>query len=355
MKVYFLISSLTTSAGTERITTLLANELAHLGYDVGVIAIHKGGAPFFSLDTSVKVSYLNQESQTNIYLFYPLNIFKLRRILIRNKADIVIDVCSAMSLMSIPATVFTGIKVITWEHFNAMVEWNSITSPFARKLAALFSSHIVVLTETDKKIFEQRYKARNVITISNPITLQSETPSLLTEKVILSIGRFEPQKGFDMLIDAWEMCRCKEFGWKLKIVGSGVLKSEMEDQIIAKNMQETIYLEPPTHQVIDLYKNSSIFAMSSRFEGLPLVLIEAMFMGLPIVSFDCETGPRDIVKNNITGRLVKANDVKSLAQNSDELAFNPTLLQEYGKNALLYNKQFELAPIIQKWITLIQK
>lgn len=354
MNIAFVINSLGRSAGTERVTTMVANELVKRNYNIAIFALHDTGNPFFKLDSNINIQYLSLKPSTNIYLRYPSNVLKLIKLIRGSKIDVVVDVCSAMSLMSIPAKIFTSVKIITWEHFNANVNWNKITSPLARKLASLFSNYIVTLTETDKKVFESRYKAKNVVVIPNPMTLQVGTQPNLNSKIILSIGRFETQKGFDMLIEIWYRCKCRNNGWILKIVGDGQLKDDIIKLIENFQLQDSVILELPTNNVASLYENASIYAMTSRFEGLPLVLIEAMSFGLPIISFDCETGPRDIVVDKTTGLLIDPNDIKTFSHSLDKLTLNQTLLEEYSKNALRLSKKFEIEPIIQLWLNLLK-
>ena len=354
MKVYFLINSLHTAGGTERMTATIANSLSEKGYDIGIICLHRGENSFFKIEEKVSLYYINKASKTNIYLGYIHDVYKLHQILKKEKPNFLVDVCSAMSLISLPASALLTTKIITWEHFNASVNWNPITSPLARKLASLYSYKIVTLTETDKIVFEQKYNAKNVLCIKNPVTIKVEEPSPLLEKTVLAIGRIEEQKGFDMLIDIWEKSYSKSNGWVLKIVGTGSLQSSIEEQITRLGLNNTVKIEPPTHDVVALYRDASVYAMSSRFEGLPLVLIEAMSMGLPIVSFDCETGPRDIVKNNITGFLVEPNNVEIFAQKLDLITENRDLLCEYSRNSILYSKDFSLEPILQEWLDLLK-
>lgn len=354
MNIAFLINSLAQAAGTERVTSIIANELVKRGFKVDLFIVRNEGKPFFYLAPEINLHYLSQERNTNIYLHYPVNVYRIRKLLVSRKIDIIIDVCSAMSLMSIPATLFTKAKVITWEHFNANVNWNPITSPAARKLAAALSYKIVTLTQADSEVFQKRYKAKNTTVIPNPITIRIDSKTDLKSKTVLAVGRFEHQKGFDMLLQAWKHCRCKEFGWKLKIVGSGSLKEELEKQIYADKISDTVELQNPVEDVSSLYRDASLFVMSSRFEGLPLVLIEAMAMGLPIVSFDCETGPRDIVKDRVTGRLLPAFDIVAMSKTIDELTSNQALLEEYSINSITYSKKFDINPIIVSWEKLIK-
>lgn len=354
MNIAFLIKSLTTAGGTERVTVTLANVLSEKGYHVSIITLFKGD-PFFSIAKSVSTFTLNDVKQGSIYATQIKNILTLHKLLKREKIDICIDVCSAMSLISIPAKTFTKAKIITWEHFNANIDWNKITTPLSRKLASLFAKKIVVLTHTDKSIYEKRYNAHNVVCIHNPITLDNQgLASQLTEKRAIAIGRLEDQKGFDLLLKAWGMCNCKDRGWTLDVVGDGSKKESLTKQLNEEGLQNSVKILPPTKNVLDLYLNASLYVMSSRFEGLPLVLIEAMSVGLPIISFDCHTGPRDIVQNGVTGVLVEDGNITKLSEAIDSLTSDNNILHTMGENAIKYSKLFDIEPIKQQWINLIE-
>ncbi|MFI3297003.1 MAG: glycosyltransferase family 4 protein [bacterium] len=352
MTIYFLINSLHTAGGTERVATIIANELSIRGYDIGLIALHGGGAPFFQINDNVKLHYVNPKGYKNIYTSYLQNVLSLHRLYKNNSVDIVVDVCSAMSLMSIPATIGLNTKVITWEHFNSNVDWNPITSPSARKLAKLFSTKIVTLTNQDKENYKLRYKAKNVTVISNPITINHTVQSNLSEKRILSIGRFTKQKGFDLLIHSWALLKNKHDGWKLRIIGHGELKNQLIDLIKELGVDDSVEILPPTTDVVSEYQNASIYVMSSRFEGLPLVLIEAMSMGLPIISFDCETGPRDVVDHQVTGVLVEPENIEHLAKAMYVLIRDKNRQLEYSRNAIVKSAEFDIDAIVKSWIDL---
>lgn len=353
MKIFFLINSLHTSGGTERVTTIIANELSKKGFEVGIIALHGGGSPFFELLDKIELFYINPSGYKSIYTHFLSNLYRLRIIYVKHAPNIVIDVCSAMSLLSIPATIFTNIKVITWEHFNSNIDWNPITTPLSRYLAAKRSNMIITLTQRDAENYKQRYKALNVISISNPITCNTNSQALLNQNIVLAIGRLTEQKGFDMLIKAWHLITKDNKNWKLRIVGGGEMETQLLEMIDFYHLNKTIELLPPTNDVVSLYKNASIYVMSSRFEGLPLVLIEAMSMGLPIVSFDCETGPRELIENDVTGVLVPSNDIEKLASELNLLMNDKERQLRYGKNALLKSKDYEIEPIIKKWIDIL--
>ena len=123
------------------------------------------------------------------------------------------------------------------------------------------------------------------------------------------MGWLGAQKNFIDLINAWHLTKARNEGWKLRIIGQGKQQAMLENQISKLGLENTIEMLPPQKNVVEQYKNASVYAMSSRNEGLPLVLIEAMAMGLPIVSYDCPTGPADIKTQKKTGLLIPYSDI----------------------------------------------
>jgi len=353
MKIFFVIKALHLPAGTERATINLANELAQRNYDIGLISFANDGEPFFAVNSKVKLFYLhkNHDKRSGIVRDISRRI-KLRQLYKEEKPDLIIIVGSGRSMLNIPAA--RGIKKITWEHFNANINWH-LFHPLSRKLAAMYSDSIVTLTNQDAENYKKKFSAKRVVCIPNPITIDSTIKSPLTEKRVLAIGRFMKQKGFDYLIDAWSKVENRNNGWKLRIIGTGPLLPLMMEKIKQYNLEDSIELIPSSNNVIEQYQQASIYVMSSRYEGLPLVLIEAMAMGLPIISFDCETGPRDIVESDITGRLVPPFDINKLAFELDNLMNDESMRKFYSENAIRKVAKFDTEKIITKWETLFHE
>jgi glycosyltransferase involved in cell wall biosynthesis len=353
MKIFFFINTMHTAGGTERMTAVIANALANYGWNIGIVCLYGGGTPFFKVNNTIKIYYVNHRVK-NSYCYFLNNLFKLRKLYKKEKPDFVVDVCSAMSLLSIPAVWGTKINVITWEHFNANMDWNPVTSPLSRKLAVHYASKIVSLTRQDAAIYRQRYKATNVVVIPNPVTIDVTNKTKLTAKRVLAIGRFTPQKGFDLLIEAWHKVSSRNNGWTLRIVGAGEMQELLEQLVQKYNLSTSVEILPPTANVNTLYFDASIYALSSRFEGLPLVLIEAMAMGLPVVSFDCKTGPREIVVSGKTGILVEPENTGIFAKELDNLMQDLSKQRFFSQNAVEESKRFELFEIMNHWVKLFE-
>ncbi|MHB9056295.1 MAG: glycosyltransferase family 4 protein [Paludibacteraceae bacterium] len=353
MKIFFTIKSLNTTAGTERATTVVANALAERGYEIGIVVFVNEGKPFFELHPTIKLIYLYHKKDKRASLIRDFSRRKrLRKIYNLEKPDIVIFVGSGRSMLNIPSA--KNIKTITWEHFNANINWH-LFHPFSKRLASKYCDRIVTLTNKDRELYYQKYRAKNTVCIPNPITIDSSVKSALTDKVVLSIGRLTEQKGYDMLIHAWNKVKNRNNGWKLRIVGDGQMKSLLLNKINLYGLQNSVEIIPPTSDIITQYKNASIYVMSSRYEGLPLVLIEAMAMGLPIVSFNCETGPSEIIINGETGILVPPANIDKLAAELDNLINDENKRHFFSENSIKRAELFTIDKVIDKWEALFSE
>lgn len=357
MKIAFLINSLAVSGGAQRMTVLLAGGLARRGLKVEIITVAggAGGASFFKLDPRVKILSLGGTEGEGFYRTWWRNVRRLRGLLRRGAYDCVVDVCTLWSLVSVPAALGLGIRTVGWEHMNAGEISSGFLGPLGRRVAAWLHHRVVVLTDDDKKTYIRNYRARRVETIPNPVTIAADEPSPLTEKRFLAMGRFSDVKGFDMLLDAWELTRCRHKGWSLRIVGSGPLERSYRARVAKLGLTDSVEIVAPVRDVERMYRESSVYVMSSRNEGMPLVLIEAMAMGLPIVSFDCEAGPRNVVVDGVTGLLVPPLDVARLAAAMDVLAARRSLRRRMSAAALERSRLFAPDAVFDRWMALLKK
>lgn len=206
---------------------------------------------------------------------------------------------------------------------------------------------VVVLTFEDLK----KHNLKNVEVIHNFIQkIPDERINYLQNKRVISVGRLEKQKGFDFLIKAWEKVHENNPDWILDIYGEGEEKSSLLKMIRELGLEDSIFLRGATKKIEEKYQESSIYVMSSRYEGLPLVLIEAMANGLPLISFECECGPKDIIYNREVGVLVEYQDIKMLSQKINELIKDENLRKIMGKNGKQDVKQrFKKEVIMEQW------
>lgn len=348
MKIVFSIKALNNSGGTERVTAILSKELANRGHEVHVISfVGKDKETFFEMDERVKLHYLAPTKDRHIFPVRDIRrIVLMRRLYKEIQPDIILIVDAGRSFVNIPAA--RGYKTITWEHFNVGVNWH-LGHRLSRKIAAKYSDLIVTLTTPDAIAYKKIFNAKNSMCIYNPVTIDASEPSPINQKICVAIGRFSPQKNFIDLIRAWNSTRARKQGWKLRIIGAGEQKNMLESEISKLNLQDTIEMLPLQKNVVEQYKNASLYAMSSHHEGLPLVLIEAMAMGLPIVSYDCPTGPADIISHEKTGLLVPYMNVEALGEALDKVMLDEDLRKKFHEESLKEVEKFSVKTIVDKW------
>ena len=348
MKIFFIIKALNNSGGTERVTAIIANELVRRKYEVGIVSlVGAGETPFFEIGSRVQCHYIGPKKDKRIFPFRDIGRYiSIRKLFKNENPDVIVIVDAGRSMLKIPAS--RGYTTITWEHFNVSVNWH-LFHRLSRCIAAKYSDMIVTLTKEDAENYKRIFGAKKTLCIPNPVTIDTEKKSPLTQKQVLAVGRYSTQKGFDLLIDAWSLVQQKDNEWQLKIIGSGEMEPILNNKIKRYGLENSVELMPISRNIIEQYQQASIYVMSSRHEGLPLVLIEAMAMGLPIVSFDCETGPRDIVENNVTGVLVPALDVNQLALELEALMGDEQKRKCFSENALIHVKKFDINKIVDTW------
>jgi glycosyltransferase involved in cell wall biosynthesis len=355
--VCFLIGNINSAGGTERVTTLIANALTEKKYQVSILSLADGRQPFFELVPSIKTYSLYPEKISFKKNFFGA-VWRIRKFVTQHQIDALIVVDSISCVFTVPALFGLKVKHICWEHFNFKNNNGVVFRDYGRKIAAKYCDYVVTLTQRDKELWEKGLKKINakIVAIANPVSYEDigNTPSL-EYKTILTVGRLTHVKGFDLLINAWAKVAHQVPGWKVIIVGSG------EDEMLLKQMAKDLGVDDSIifagHQknMDQFYRQASFFCMSSRFEGLPMVLLEAQSYGLPIVAFDCDTGPAEIIENNVNGLLVESGNIIGLTNSLLEL-INLSNIQ-YGKmssKAVENSARYSVNSIIKQWLSIIK-
>lgn len=253
---------------------------------------------------------------------------------------------------SVAALLGLNIKHIFLQYFNLKVNLGYKFRDLGRWMAAKWCDKIVTLTERDKSFWDEKFgltSTNKVIAIANPspFPLQDNVPSL-EYKNILCVGRLTHQKGFDLLIPAWAKIADVLVGWKIVIVGSGEDEQMLKQMAIDYKVDQSIDFVGQQKNMDQFYRKASFFCMSSRFEGLPMVLLEAQSYGLPIVAFDCDTGPAEVIENSHKGYLVKLGDILDLSRAIVEEIESESYEQQINISKSL-NSRFEIEHILSKW------
>lgn len=334
--ICFFTHSMDNSGGVSRVLANVANMLCEKGDVITIIVMDSSRKSFFKLNSNINIIPLNSEITDSIieqFICALKCVKRLRSEVKKIKPDVILAFWTSRAIISILASFNLRIPVVACEH-TAYCRAR-MDAKIVRNIAYKFADAIISLTDEDairyKKINENTYVIPNEVN-----DLKKTNRNYDETKVVLSVGRWSHEKGYDMLVEAWSYIANKHKEWKLKIIGSKddlTYYNEVKNKIIKYNIEESIEILGATDKIMNEYDNADIFVLSSRFEGLPMVLLEAMSRGVASVSFDCPTGPRDIIVNGYNGFLVKANDVKILSQKIEMLIKDSKLRKKMGMRA----------------------
>ncbi|AOP44739.2 glycosyltransferase family 4 protein [Edwardsiella piscicida] len=355
--ICFFVGDISRSGGTERVTSVLANFLAVNGYQVSILSLQCGQKSFFPLNSNVSVCNIFDDAGRGITRL-PSVILFLRSFVKKKNIDVFINVESMLSIYSIPAFIYLRVRNICWEHFNYKIDLGKKVRRVARILAACFADDIITLTERDKKFWlDKCFCKAKVNRIYNPVpfSLASDV-DIRKKKIMLAVGRLTYQKGFDLLLKSWSIFCLKRQDWMLRIVGSGEDEEELKKTCNSLGISKFVEFYSNTNNVIEHYSISAFYVMTSRFEGFPMVLLEAQEMGLPIIAFDCDTGPSEIVIENKTGWLIDNNDVSGFSDKVEYAASvydDDKLYNEMVTCSIDNARKYHLDNIGKKWMRLL--
>lgn len=353
-RICFLNGVIAHSGGTERVGIMIANALAQRGFDVTILSFWDYGQPFFPVDERVKVDYLLKPStEGKLYRTFVYPVWKLRRYIKSHGFDVFIDIDSALAYWTVWALCGLPCRHIVWDHFNYVHAQTERRRVRALQLIRSHADRLVLLTQQDKQMYlDAGFPERQLAVINNPTPFEHVAPSPRSKHRVISVGRLTDQKGCDRLISAWSRIHREVGDWRLAFVGSGERHDDLVRQTKDAGISNIDFI-PTTQNVQEWYDKASIYAMASRYEGFPMVLLEAMSKGLPIVANDCLTGPRELVRDDVNGYLVADGDMDAFADKLLLLIKDCTKQDKFSRNGLSMSKTFHIRPIADEWEALI--
>ncbi len=261
--------------------------------------------------------------------------------------DVVLSFLTMVNIVTILSAKITSTPVIVSERTNI----NSLKSKFWKKVRRIvypYADALIVQSKYDKNKYGFHKYCK---VIQNPISITNNYNNIKRENIILAVGRLVNVKGFDLLIDAFS--KVNSVNWNLIILGNGNNRKKLQKQIDDLNLKDKVKMPGVEKDIEKYYKKSSIFVLSSRLEGFPNALVEAMAYGCSPIAFDILTGPRDIIDNQKNGLLIEALNVSLLAQEMQKLMDNPDKIYTYGKNAKNITKKLDIEKISKEWFDII--
>ena len=379
ISILYLIPSLTNSGGMERVLTDKVNYLIKLdNYSITILTTDMKAteSPFYELDANVKVINLEIffESIFNLPLLKKRKESKIllemyERKLSKYILDNQVDICISMGAKELEFFSKLDVPVVKIfeSHFNPTVRSSFIadhkgSSLFWRILGKYRDwqylqqtknlDQVVVLTKNAQ--IEWKKTHNNVCIINNPSPFATINYKIDDKeyKRAIAIGRLEDQKGFDLLIESWKKVYDIHPNWKLDIFGEGSKKDVLQNMISENCLDQVITLKGITRNVQQELLTSDFYVMSSRYEGLPMVLLESIANGLPIVSFDCPTGPAEIVENNDCGVLALNGNINDLSEKIIYMIESVDIRKEMSAVAIEKSKKYSIELIMGQWVDL---
>lgn len=366
MKILFVIAALTDAGGAERVLSLMANYWAERGRQVSIATFDDGSRqPFYPLAEGVDNRPLNlpQASSSSLQGVYSnlLRARRLRQHIKQEKPDLVISFLTSTNLTTLLAARGTSIPVIVSERNHPAY---SPIDPLRKKMRKkLYPKAAAVICQTGGILdYFQPLLKHNGRVIPNPVLAPDLSPSLPeidlpSGPLLLAAGNLSKQKvhqkGFDLLIPAFIKLAAKHSDWHLVILGDGSQRQTLVQKARELNLEQRIHLPGNVNNIEAIYQRADLFVLSSRYEGFPNVLAEAMAAGLPAVSFDCPTGPSDLIRPGHDGLLVPPEDSDQLIEKLDRLMSSAQARRAMGEEAKAITARFNIAKIIEKWDDLV--
>lgn len=349
--------------------TRKVNYLVEQGHELIIVTTdQKGAKPFFPLEGSVKqydlgINYDENNGQGFLAKLtaYPkkkrLHRQRLRELLELLQADVVISMFGDDATL-LPQMKDGSRKVLEY-HFSKLKRLQYGRTGLWRLVDILRTKldectvkpydSFVVLTQEDAGYWGE---LPNIRVIPNPLPFVSEETSPWTSHKVIAVGRYDFQKNFAKLLDLWACIAPAYPDWTLEIYGDGALRPELEQQVNRLGLSSSVTLAKPTHQMKEVYQSASIYAMTSRYEGLPMVLIEAQHMGLPIVSFACPCGPKDVIHSGGDGYLIPQGDDEGFLAALRQLMDSESERVRMGTNARKASARYEVDAVMGQWLDL---
>ena len=350
MKIIITLRDITENGGGERVITNLANAFQERGYSVRIISFFKGSERnTYELNPNIKIIYLSkgpQNSSNKIRKFFNKTLY---RFYLSFKTIFIIRKLNPKALISNDGTFLPFIKNKNTKYMRI---WHLVAPSKNRFSITLFPLLIIL---SNKELNKWSKYHSNIKVIPNFPSFEGNKTTNYKNKIVLSAGRLTKEKGFSRLIDIWgKIKKDKSNTWKLIILGDGEEREALESKIKQLNL-DSIILEPFNVDIESKYLNASIYALSSFYEGMPLVLLEASNYGLSLISFDINTGPSDIIENGVNGYLIEDNDLENYASKLKELMESEDKRRAMGEKAKEISEiKFGKEKIINEWMKILE-
>lgn len=365
MRIAFVIPSLG-PGGAERVASLLAGDWVGRNHTVDLIVFESDTTePFHALDRNITVHRLNAVRATpGLFARASINvkrISRLRSLLRRLRPEIVVAFTTEANVVALMASQALPCRVVISERNQPNRPGLGILHRLARRLSYRRAAAIVMQTEELAAWARERFRTQ-VHIIPNPVALNDVAIRSTRMAVrhhgdtrrIVSVGRLDEQKGFDILIDSFAPLALKYPQWSVVIYGEGPQRPELTELIAKRHLERSVALPGLTRDVAGALSEAAFFVLPSRFEGFPNALLEALSSGLPVVATACPGASADILAQGSYGKLVAPDDVPALTEALETMMTKPELRRAYAAKAREALRDYDIAKVSARWLALFQ-
>jgi glycosyltransferase involved in cell wall biosynthesis len=338
--------------------SILANYWAEHGRKVTLITLGLSHENSYAVDHDVHQVALGLNVHSTHFAAAIKNNFRkikrLRQGIRASQPDVVLSFTDTTNVLTLASTVGLAVPVIAAEHIDPRQHAIGPIWQALRRLAYPRATGVVVLTDGVRPWAEGIVKKSAVHVIPNPVTVSAIKHNGVRKQrdpggTIVAMGRLAPQKGFDLLLKAFGLCARKCPHWSLVILGEGEERSRLEALIRELGLKDRVSLPGQVRDPSTILRKVDIFVLASRYEGFPMALVEAMACGLAVLSTDCPSGPREIIRDGVDGVLVRPNDVDALATAMHRLMADPAERQRLAERAVEVIERFSVHKIMNMW------
>ncbi len=366
MKNVFVLLSSLGSGGAERVAVGLANAWAQRSMQVTLMPTHSNfdGSSFYAIDERVNVRPLVEPGRTGRvgekYWGFFARLYRLRRLLVRARADVVVAFLPNVNIATILATTGTGIPSVVGERSDPSIQPMGAFWRFACWALYRFANALTVQTSAvARKIPSTFGGVRRIEVMPNPLPAgllahEHRPDRDAQRRVLLSLGRLAPEKQVGQIIDVFSRLAVEHADWDLHVYGEGTLEAQLRDQVAALGLQERVSFKGPTRQPWLAMEDADLFVMNSRFEGFPNALLEAMGVGLPCVAADCPSGPREISREGQDALLFAPDDLDTMRRHLHTLMDDIAARERLGRQARTsVSQRYSLESVLARWDSLL--